>query len=107
MARRKRIYYPEGSIQKGLYTSGQEWMFENGQEYQGQYHTYTNTKEVFTESYFIKDVSQKLIPYYNLNVDYQKNTFQYNVLKEIYFNKLSINKVIKDLGTSGFNSVKN
>lgn len=82
MARRKRIYYPEGSIQKGLYTSGQEWMFENGQEYQGQYHTYTNTKEVFTESYFIKDVSQKLIPYYNLDVDFQKNTFQYNVLKE-------------------------
>ncbi len=82
MARRKRIYYPEGSIQKGLYTSGGEWMFEDGIEYTGQYHRYLNTKEVFTESYFIKDVSKKLIPFYDLNVDFQKNTFDYNVLTE-------------------------
>ncbi len=82
MARRKRIYYPEGSIQKGLYTSGGEWMFEDGTEYSGQYHKYLNTKEVFTESYFIKDVSKKLIPFYDLNVDFQKNTFDYNVLIE-------------------------
>ena len=83
MARRKRIYYPEGSIQKGLYTNGGEWMFEDGTEYTGQYHKYLNTREVFTESYFIKDVSKKLIRYYNLDVDFQKNTFEYNVLKEI------------------------
>jgi len=82
VARRKRIYYPEGSIQKGLYTSGGEWMFEDGIEYTGQYHRYLNTKEVFTESYFIKDVSKKLIPFYDLNVDFQKNTFDYNVLTE-------------------------
>lgn len=80
---RKRIYYPEGAIQKGLYTNGGEWMFEDGAEYTGQYHKYLNTKEVFTESYFIKDVSKKLVRYYNLNVDFQKNTFQYNTLKEI------------------------
>ena len=83
MAKRKRIYYPEGSIQKGLYTNGGEWMFEDGTEYTGQYHKYLNTKEVFTESYFIKDVSKKLIAFYDLNVEFQKNTFQYNVLKEI------------------------
>ena len=83
MARRKRIYYPEGSIQKGLYTNGGEWMFEDGTEYTGQYHRYLNTKEVFTESYFIKDVSKKLIEFYDLNVEFQKNTFEYNVLKEI------------------------
>ena len=82
MARRKRIYYPEGSIQKGLYTSGGEWMFEDGIEYTGQYHRYLNTKEVFTESYFIKDVSKKLIPFYDLNVDFQNNIFDYNVLTE-------------------------
>ena len=82
MAKRKRIYYPEGAIQKGLYTNGREWMFEDGTEYTGQYHKYTNTKEVFTESYFIKDVSKKLVPFYDLNVEFQKNTFQYNVLKE-------------------------
>ena len=79
---RKRIYYPEGAIQKGLYTNGGEWMFEDGTEYTGQYHKYLNTKEVFTESYFIKDVSKKLIRYYNLDVDFQKNTFEYNTLKE-------------------------
>ena len=82
MAKRERIYYPEGAIQKGLYTSGGEWMFEDGTEYTGQYHRYSNTKEVFTESYFIKDVSKKLIPFYDLNVDFQKNTFDYNVLTE-------------------------
>ena len=38
MAKRERIYYPEGAIQKGLYTSGGEWMFEDGTEYEGQYH---------------------------------------------------------------------
>ena len=80
---RKRIYYPEGAIQKGLYTNGGEWMFEDGTEYTGQYHRYLNTKEVFTESYFIKDVSKKLIEFYDLNVEFQKNTFEYNVLKEI------------------------
>ena len=83
MARRKRIYYPEGSIQKGLYTNGGEWMFEDGTEHTGQYHRYLNTKEVFTESYFIKDVSKKLIEFYDLNVEFQKNTFEYNVLKEM------------------------
>ena len=48
MAKRRRIYYPEGAIQRGLYTNGREWMFEDGTEYTGQYHKYTNTKEVFT-----------------------------------------------------------
>ena len=57
-------------------------MFEDGTEYTGQYHKYLNTREVFTESYFIKDVSKKLIRYYNLDVDFQKNTFEYNTLKE-------------------------
>ena len=80
---RKRIYYPEGAIQKGLYTNGGEWMFEDGTEYTGQYHKYLNTREVFTESYYIKDVSKKLIRYYNLDVDFQKNTFEYNTLKEV------------------------
>ena len=79
---RKRIYYPEGAIQKGLYTNGGEWMFEDGTEYTGQYHRYSNTKEVFTESYFIKDVSKKLIPFYDLNVSFQNNIFDYNVLTE-------------------------
>ena len=83
MAKRKRIYYPEGSIKRGQYTSGGEWMFEDGTEYVGQYHSYLNTKEVFTESYFIKDVSKKLIKYFNLSEQLQRNTIQYNVLKDV------------------------
>ena len=79
---RKRIYYPEGSIQKGLYTSGGEWMFEDGTEYEGQYHIYSNTKEVYTEPLFVKDVSKKLVRYYNLDNQILTNTYQYNVLTD-------------------------
>tara|TARA_R100001015_G_C4557027_1_gene117648 strand:- start:146 stop:724 length:579 start_codon:yes stop_codon:yes gene_type:complete len=79
---RKRIYYPEGAIQKGLYTSGGEWMFEDGTEYEGQYHIYSNTKEVYTEPLFVKDVSKKLVRYYNLNNQILTNTYQYNVLTD-------------------------
>lgn len=80
---RQRIYYPEGAIQKGLYTNGGEWMTENGDEYSGQYHVYTPTKEVYTEPLYVKDVSIKLVPLYNLSEQFQKNTFQYNELKEV------------------------
>ena len=62
-----RRFYPKRSIH-----NGGEWMFEDGTEYTGQYHRYLNTKEVFTESYFIKDVSKKLIRYYNLNNRFEK-----------------------------------
>ena len=79
---RKRIYYPEGAIQKGLYTSGGEWMFEDGTEYEGQYHIYSNTNEVYTEPLFVKDVSKKLVRYYNLDNQILTNTYQYNVLTD-------------------------
>lgn len=80
---RRRIYYPEGSIQKGLYTEGGEWMTDNGDEWVGQYHRYTNTGEIYTQPVYVKDVSIKLVPLYRLNEQLAKNTFQYNVLKEV------------------------
>tara|TARA_A200000159_G_scaffold100804_1_gene93518 strand:+ start:4505 stop:5083 length:579 start_codon:yes stop_codon:yes gene_type:complete len=80
---RQRIYYPEGSIQKGLYTEGGQWMTDDGDEWVGQYHRYTNTGEVYTQPVYVKDVSVKLVPLYRLDEQLAKNTFQYNVLKEV------------------------
>ena len=54
---RRKIYYPEGQIQKGLYTEGLEWMLEDGTEYIGDYHKYI-TGEVYTKSAFVKNVSK-------------------------------------------------
>ena len=79
MATRKKIYYPEGQIQKGLYTEGKEWMLEDGTEYVGDYHKYS-TGEVFTKSSYIKNVSELLIPYVNLNIREFKEKFEYDRL---------------------------
>jgi len=81
MAKRKKAYYPEGQIQKGLYTQGGEWMFENGVEYIGDYHRYPGTNETFTKGYYIKDVSEKLIPYVNIENLSEKEIFQYDKIK--------------------------
>ena len=76
---RRRIYYPEGSIQKGLYTEGGEWMTDDGDEWVGQYHKYTNTGEIYTKPVYVKDVSVKLVPLYIFSEQLAKNTFQYNL----------------------------
>ncbi len=78
---RKKIYYPEGQIQKGLYTDGGEWMFEDGTEYVGDYHKYT-TGEVYTKSVFVKNVSKQLITYINLSKSDSKVKFQYDNLRD-------------------------
>jgi len=78
---RKKIYYPEGQIQKGLYTQGAEWMLEDGTEYVGDYHKYI-TGEVFTKSAYIKNISQKLIPYINLSQIDNRVKFEYDNLRD-------------------------
>ena len=78
---RKKIYYPEGQIQKGLYTQGVEWMLEDGTEYVGDYHRYI-TGEVFTKSAYIKNISQKLIPYVNLSQNDNRVKFEYDSLRD-------------------------
>ena len=83
MGKRQRIYYPRGAQRQGLYTSGQEWMSEDGMEWVGQYHIYTNTGEVFTEPEYIKDKSVKLIRFQNLTNASINRTFKYNKIKEI------------------------
>jgi len=87
--KRKRIYYTKAQINNGLITEGGEWMFIDGTEYIGQYHTYT-TNEVFSEINFIDGKSKKLIPYVNVTsigestdgMDLSKN-FEYDSIKSL------------------------
>ena len=79
MAKRQKVYYPDGQIQNGLYTYGNELMSEDGIEYIGDYHTYS-TGEVFTKSTYLRNVSQKLIPYVNLAVTDSAEKFRYDGL---------------------------
>jgi hypothetical protein len=58
-------------------------MSEDGAEWVGQYHLYTNTGEVYTEPEYVKDRSVKLVPYANLGEENQRRTFQYNKIKKI------------------------
>lgn len=60
--RRRQIYYTKAQLKEGLITSGKEWMFTDGVEYVGQYHTYT-TGEVFSLTKYIEGKSRILIPY--------------------------------------------
>lgn len=78
---RRKIYYPEGQIQKGLYTEGGEWMLEDGTEYIGDYHKYI-TGEVYTKSTFVKNVSKQLVPYINLSDEDNKVKFEYDNLRD-------------------------
>ena len=90
---RKRIYYTKAQIKEGLKTPGGEWMYTDGTEYIGQYHTYT-TGEVFSLGRYVKDKSRILIPFIDLkqkvednqlNIDFAKN-FEYDTLKPDYVN---------------------
>lgn len=81
MAKRQKVYYPEGQIQKGLYTNGKEFMFEDGAEYIGDYHKYT-TGEVYTKSSYLKSVSKKLVKYVDLSVIDNSTKFKYDSLNK-------------------------
>jgi hypothetical protein len=95
--KRKRIYYTKAQIKTGLVTEGEEFMFMDGTEYIGQYHTYT-TEETFSEPNFVKDKSRMLIPYVppigtsdtvklgGIPFDVAKN-YVYDQIKEIKFKK--------------------
>lgn len=79
MAKRLKVYYPKGQIQNGLYTQGREFMFEDGAEYIGDYHKYS-TGEVFTKSSYIKNVSEKLVPFIDLSNFDNSQKFDYDTL---------------------------
>jgi len=102
---RERIYYTKAQIKTGLKTGGGEWMFTDGTEYIGQYHTYS-TGEVFTDSNYVKDKSRKLIPYVDVNkvfdetdsiIDFSKN-FEYDAIKSVDVQKsVKSNEPVSDI----------
>jgi hypothetical protein len=64
MSSRKKIYYQESEIRKGLYTNGLVLMLlETFENYIGPYHYYESTNEIFTESEWHPTKSKQLIPY--------------------------------------------
>lgn len=79
MGLRPSIYYPEAKVTTGLFTNGKEWMLEDGTEYVGFYHKYTDNT-VLTEAVFSKSKSKKLIAYVPKS---SQPTFIYNKLKNI------------------------
>lgn len=95
---RKKIYYPDGQIQRGLYTNGREWMTEDGVEYVGDYHTYT-TGEVFTLASYIVGLSKKLIPYLDLNINAINKKFEYDSLTSSPVEKLNFINYKKSVPT--------
>ena len=92
--KRNRVYYTKAQITDGLLTNGNEWMFIDGTEYIGQYHSYT-TGEIFSEVNFVDGKSRKLIPYVDVKsigvqssegMDLAKN-FHYNNIKSLDIQK--------------------
>lgn len=74
---RNKLYYPKSHIINGLYTVGKEWMLENGTEYIGFYHTYSDGV-VMTEAVYNQSSSKSLIPYIDKILQPESN--QYNSL---------------------------
>ena len=78
---RQKLYYTVDEITTNLYTSGSEWMSEDGVEYVGLYHRYI-TNEIYTGETWNSKISQKLIPYKNIN----SAAVIYNSLKQLNSN---------------------
>lgn len=63
---RKRLHYTPNQITTNLYTSGSEWMTDDGVEYIGLYHKYV-TNETFTQAMWDLQTSKQLLPYIEKN----------------------------------------
>ena len=73
---RIKSFYSANEIITDLYTSGQQWMTIDNEEYVGLYHTYS-TGEVYTQPKWNKNKSKKLIQYKVLDpiiIEYNKIT---------------------------------
>lgn len=93
MFNRPKIYYPKSKVLNNLYTSGKEWMFEDGIEYIGFYHKYLDGN-VASEAIYDKAKSKKLIKYISSTL--QPDNIVYNKLKNITVKlvKAPVNSVI-------------
>jgi hypothetical protein len=74
MAKRPKIYYSQVQITTGLKTAGKEWMLNDGTEFKGYYHTYTDGM-IMTGFDYNELTSEYLIPYQSqLNFKYDTLT---------------------------------
>ena len=64
---RMKSFYSANEITTDLYTTGQQWMTVDKQEYVGLYHKYT-TGEVYTQPNWNKNKSLKLVKYKKQNL---------------------------------------
>ena len=85
MYKRPAIYYPKARITTNLYTAGKEWMFENGKEYVGYYHKYTDGL-VLTEPYYHAIRSERLIPYSEIHNQSSNTSYNYKNASSIVTN---------------------
>lgn len=59
---RLKIYYSPSEQKLNLYTTGSQWMYKDGTEYKGAYHTYS-TGEVYTMAKYIGGKSEPLVKF--------------------------------------------
>ena len=79
MSTGNKLYYPKTHIVTNLYTTGKEWMYEDGTEYIGYYHRYIDGIKM-SGAVYEQGYSKKLIPY--LNVSSQPSNVIYDTLKK-------------------------
>jgi hypothetical protein len=77
---RIKLKYDLADIKTDLYTFGKEWTTEDGQEYIGLYHQYVSTGEIYSGANWDKNISKKLIKFYeNSDVNVYKKLQQIKV----------------------------
>jgi hypothetical protein len=77
---RIKLKYDLSDIKTDLYTFGKEWTTEDGQEYIGLYHQYVSTGEIYTGANWDKNISKKLIKFFeNSDVNVYKKIQQIKV----------------------------
>jgi len=78
MATPNKLYYPKSHIVNNLFTTGKEWMLEDGTEFIGYYHKYIDGN-VKSGAVFSRTESKKLIAY--IDVVNQPDNYVYNSIK--------------------------
>lgn len=102
--KRLRSYYPESSIEKGLFTNGGELMTDDLQEYKGYYHKYTNG-EIFSLYEYNEKLSISLIPYDPLIINQRQTNDYYN--REDIFDPKRYNTPLAKINTPTLEDFKN
>jgi len=89
---RMKSFYSANEITNNLYTTGQEYMTSDKQEYIGLYHKYT-TGEIYTQSSWNKNKSLKLFKFKKRNI--QNETYDRITTVKLNYNSFNtINIVI-------------